>query len=336
VTALANSGAFDHALNCLSLHLDEDDIVASMHQFIKRVRDMAETKERLLAEVQVREIELVEAAAAEAAAAEAEKKATELRGAYDSLRATTEELKATQAQLIHSAKMGAVGQLAAGVAHEINNPMSGVLGTAVNLINRAKKEQLEDDPRWKHLLPGVERIVAAAEQCKAVTENLLALSRQEKSEAVPTNVATVIESTLQLVGAQLRANKIRLRTEIDAGLSLVSGNAVELQQVFTNLILNAQQAMQGEGSLLIATGREGAEVQVTIRDSGKGIPAENITKIFDPFFTTQPPGKGTGLGLSICYQIIEAHHGRIEVESTLGSGTTFTVFLPTDDRVPVD
>ena len=246
----------------------------------------------------------------------------------------TRELRETQAQLVQAGKMAALGQLAGGVAHELNNPLTGVLIYAKRLLKKADDQALRDNEAFRVFPESLRLIDEAAIRCKTITDSLLTFSRQAKFEFAPLDVNQVIENTLTLIRSQLKFHRITLIQELQPDLPPVVGNPNQLQQVFTNLIINAQQAMPDGGQLVIKTSEVSGKlpksewVTVSFTDTGCGIPEENLDKIFEPFFTTQPVGQGTGLGLSISYGIVDAHNGFIEVESQVGVGSTFTVFLP--------
>lgn len=251
----------------------------------------------------------------------------------------TRELENAQDQLIQSEKMAAIGQLAAGVAHELNNPMGGILGYsqyALEKISRKKASEMtdEDIESQCRFLGDIEQ---QARRCKEIVKNLLKFSRtSSKEDFEPFDLNEAIEETLTFVQHQLDMKNIELVKQLDPDLPKYNGNASQLQQVFTNLIINAEHAMKEGGKLLIATrfakpvGEFTGCVEVEFTDSGCGIPPEVLNKIFEPFYTTKEVGKGTGLGLSISYGIIKEHQGDILVKSRVGEGTTFMLVLPLD------
>lgn len=247
----------------------------------------------------------------------------------DKIEARTKELKEAQVKLIQSAKMAAIGQLGAGAAHELNNPIGGILGYAQFLLQKLEKPAFDakDFEKFKDYVGYIKR---ESERCKAIVENLLTFSRKPSEAFEPINIKEVLENFLLLVRNQLEIKNIKLSTEYASGLPLVSGNANQLQQVFTNIVINAQQAMPDGGSLRIRTslGDNGSKVQIEFSDTGCGMPPENLEHIFEAFFTTKKDWKSVGLGLSISYQIIKEHKGDIQVESKVGKGATFRVILP--------
>lgn len=246
-----------------------------------------------------------------------------------------EELRNTQAQLIQSAKMAAVGQLGAGVAHELNNPLVGILGFAQFMLEKFRKTELniEDFQGFQKYIESIER---EAGRCKDIVENLLKFSRRPAEvKLVPMDIAGALEETLSIIDYQLKLNNVNLIMDIKPGLAQVMGISNQLQQVFTNLILNAQQAMPEGGALKISAQnildektKTPLKVKIEFQDTGCGIPPENLPHIFEPFFTTKHKEKGTGLGLTISYQIIQDHKGAMEVTSEAGIGTTMGITLP--------
>ena len=231
-------------------------------------------------------------------------------------------LEEVQMQLIHADKMASLGKLAAGVAHEINNPLGGIL-----LFGGLLLEDTDfSDPRRED----VDRIVQEARRCKEIVNSLLDFAHQKKRyhEAVDLNAA--VEQCLQLLGNKAIFHNITVVKELREGLPPVTGNPSQIKQVFTNIVTNAVDAMAGEGVLAIRSrcdeGR--GEVIVSFADTGPGIPPTLQSRIFEPFFTTKEPGKGTGLGLSLSYNIIRMHRGDIRVHCPPGGGTMFSVCLP--------
>ncbi|MBI3549497.1 MAG: DUF3365 domain-containing protein [Elusimicrobia bacterium] len=230
------------------------------------------------------------------------------------------------AQALQSQKMAAVGQLAAGVAHEINNPLGIILGFAHSAVRRIK----EDDS----LAMPLRSIEREALRCKTLVQNLLLFSRQDKAQMVEFDLNETVTNTLGIIEAQARVNSVELSKELGAVASMM-GDKNMVQQVIVNLCNNAIDAMPGGGKIVVRTGvvAKGDKIWtlLKIEDNGSGIPAEIQDKIFNPFFTTKEVGKGTGLGLSLVYEIVEKHGGTIELDSVVGRGTAFTVFFPPTD-----
>ena len=232
----------------------------------------------------------------------------------------TQELRAAQEQLLQSEKLASIGQLAAGVAHEINNPMGVILGFAQGIL----KTVPEDDSLRKPL----SIIERESLRCKRIIQNLLDFARHSEPTPHLTIINELIDTCCELVEHQISLQNVKLVKNYDPALPPIMADTNQLQQVFINIMLNAYQAMRDGGTLHITTRTVGSELQVTFADMGTGIPPENIQNIFDPFFTTKEVGEGTGLGLSVSYGIVRAHGGTIGVESQVGKGTTFVIKLP--------
>jgi len=234
----------------------------------------------------------------------------------------TQELEEAQNQLVQVEKMSVVGQLVSGVAHELNNPLAGVLGYSQLLLRMDLPEEVRR---------GLDKIESEAERCRRIVQNLLIFARRNKPQKRPVDLNTVLESVLELKAYQFKVDNVRIERDLENDLPCVMADDSQLQQVFMNIIHNAQQAMQGRGSpgvITLRTRYRAGLITVSITDAGPGIAPENLTRIFDPFFTTKEVGQGTGLGLSICYGIIQEHRGRIWAESLLGKGSTFCLEIP--------
>lgn len=234
----------------------------------------------------------------------------------------TRELKEAQDQLINSQKMAAVGELGAGVAHEINNPLAGVLGSAQLALLRADK----DHP----LRPQLEDIEREALRIRDIVESLLKLSSEREAAAAGSvDLNQVLESAISLYARSIISQRIQVKKELDPRLPKVRGRSADLQQVFMQLIANARDAMAEGGTLTIRTESvDGKLAKVVVADSGQGISTQNLEKVFEPFFTTRS-GKGQkGMGLAIVHRIVEEHQGRVGVDSTLGKGTELRVTFP--------
>ncbi len=246
-------------------------------------------------------------------------------------------LKETQAQLIQVEKMAAVGQLAAGVAHELNNPLGGILGYSQFALEKIHQKETsrftqEDNAVFLQYLKDIEQ---QTKRCRSIIQSLLKFSRASRKEEFElTDIATIIKETLVFTKHQMQKNKVSLVEKLADSLPLISGHPGQLQQVFTNLILNAVQAMP-QGGMLTVTSKSGDDsktVEVSFIDTGGGIEELNLDKVFEPFFTTKKVGEGTGLGLSVSYGLIKNHGGEIKVESKKDKGTIFTVILPVPDK----
>jgi PAS domain S-box-containing protein len=232
------------------------------------------------------------------------------------------KLQDTHLQLVSSEKMASLGKLAAGIAHEINNPLGGIL-----IYSSLMMEDLpEGDPKRQDLA----RIVQEASRCKDIVKSLLEFARQTEPKMEPTDINRAITDGLFFLENQALFHNVQIVKELNPLLPLVQGNAGQLKQVFINIIVNAAEAIHGSGALTIRTSHDAQRKKVFVEftDTGEGIPEENLTRIFEPFFTTKDIGKGTGLGLATSYGIVEDHGGKISVKSKVGRGTTFTIELP--------
>ena len=223
-------------------------------------------------------------------------------------------------QLRLSEKMAAIGLLAAGVAHEVNTPLTGISSFTQMLLERAEP----DDPRT----PLLEKIERQTFRAAKIVNSLLNLARPASSDAAPVDINMVVGDVLSLLEHQFRTGRIQVRRELASPAPVVRGVEYKLQQVFLNLFLNARDAMPKGGWLTVSSRVDGSQVAVELADTGVGIPAEHLARIYDPFFTTKPEGRGTGLGLSVTYGIVQDHGGVLTCESAPGQGTRFTLLLP--------
>jgi two-component system NtrC family sensor kinase len=232
------------------------------------------------------------------------------------------ERRRLEASLAQAEKLAAIGQLAAGVAHEINNPLTAVIANAQLLgRNLAGRDQDSDDM--------LAAILQAGMRASQVIQQLLDLARPGGTELLLTNVNETLCQVFCILQPELKARAILLESDLAADLPLISGNAEQLESVWLNLLLNAVDAVRnGQGEIRVRTRKSGQAVEVRLEDNGAGIPAGRLAQVFEPFYTTKDPGRGTGLGLSICYRIVKEHGGEIKVESQPGTGTCFTVILP--------
>jgi two-component system cell cycle sensor histidine kinase/response regulator CckA len=233
------------------------------------------------------------------------------------------ERKQAEQQALVNAKLASVGELVAGVAHEINNPLTGVIGYAQLLAERQDVPQsVKDD---------LQKIYEESQRTVKIVKNLLGFARQYKPENNLVDINELLERTLELEAYKMRTSNVELSVHLAADLPLILADYNQLQQVILNIITNAQQAMaetKRKGKIMVTTGVIEDYVRISIADNGPGISVENMTNIFDPFFTTKPEGSGSGLGLSVCHGIITEHGGNIYAESTPGKGTTFIIELP--------
>ncbi len=317
-----------------AIAIENNLYIKESQELIKRLTE-AETREKYLQEL-------------EKAYRELEEKNQRLEQLY-------RDLKNTQAQLIQSEKMASLGQLMAGIAHELNNPISYIyanlrelenyLHTIQNLLQplaedspvnttlqqlQERIEQLKKEEDLPFFLRDLDTLIAESIQgslrVKEIVETLRNFSRVDEAERKEVNLHDGLEATLRMLNNEMKG---RIQVHKDYGeIPPVVCNPGQINQVFMNILLNAVQAIRDRGNIWITTRRKNRGVEITIRDDGVGIPRDKLGKIFDPFFTTKPVGKGTGLGLSISYNIVKAHRGNIEVESEPGKGTTFRIFLP--------
>ncbi|MGI8835468.1 MAG: ATP-binding response regulator [Pyrinomonadaceae bacterium] len=225
-------------------------------------------------------------------------------------------------------KIAAIGRLAAGVVHEINNPLATIAACAEALESRVKDGEFKDATGVDDLREYLGLIRSEVFRCKTITNGLLDFSRTRPAAHGPVSLGDIIASAIRLLSHQQRANNISFQIESQPDLPAVLGDDGQLQQAIIALGTNAIDAMPVGGQLRIVTRQDDAKVLVEVSDNGAGIPAENIAKIFEPFFTTKEVGKGTGLGLAVCYGILTEHGGSLNVQSTVGVGTTFTISLP--------
>ena len=239
---------------------------------------------------------------------------------YEGVKQQMAELKRTQAQLVQSTKLAAIGELAANIAHEINNPLTSVLGFASYLA--------EQIPHGQPMREELDLIQEEAGRARDIVRDLLHFSRQREFVPQIVDLNMVLEQTVAMVRRQGVLEAVTLETEYGQGLAPVEVDATRIKQVFLNLINNAVYVMKGGGKLTLRSSQSGDMVQVEVVDTGTGIAAEHLDRIFEPFFTTKPDVSGTGLGLSVSLGIVQSHGGTIEVRSESGRGSTFTVKFP--------
>ena len=237
----------------------------------------------------------------------------------DELEAATEREKVQRAQLAHTEKMVAVGTLAAGVAHEVNNPLSGVLACLENL----RQDPDDDEMRRRY----IELAEDGLKRIEHTVANLLNFSRQREIRPEPTSINHNLRHVAELVGYQLRRSNVDVHFDLDRKEPLVMADHFQMEQLFLNLVLNAIEAMPDGGTLFLRTHLDEGQVVAEVRDTGTGIPEDIRDRIFDPFFTTRDVGEGTGLGLAVSDSIVAAHGGNLEVDSRVGHGSTFRVRL---------
>lgn len=267
------------------------------------------------------------------------------------LKKAIEERKLIESQLVQNAKMASLGELVAGIAHELNNPLGFIHANLGNLKKFSKKiidlvenydkldipegareevekrkEEINYDYLRSRMTEMIERSSVGTGRMKKIIQDLKSFSRLDAADFAEADINGAIETTLNIMHNEYK-NRIEIKKEL-GNLPLVDCYIAKLNQVFMNLIVNACHAIEGKGEITIKTGTQNGSVNIEISDTGGGIPEEVIEKIFDPFFTTKPVGKGTGLGLSISYGIVKQHKGEIDVKSRPGEGTAFTIKIP--------
>jgi len=247
----------------------------------------------------------------------------------------TQQLKAAQKKLLQSDRLASLGQLSASVAHEINNPISGVLNLSM-LLQRMLKEDGVPPERLAEFRKYLGQVTSETARVGRIVSDLLAFSRRGKPQRAPADLNRIVRTTLSLVEHKLKLSNVAVESGFAEDLPSVPCDSQQIQQVVLNLLLNASEATHSKPKRQVGVFTEKGEGAVLLRvtDNGEGIPPENQSKIFDPFFTTKSEGKGVGLGLAVSYGIIEAHGGDIEVRSTVGAGTTFIVSLPLEQHEP--
>jgi len=261
-----------------------------------------------------------------------QERATWARTLEQKVEQRTKELRAAQAEAARGEKLASVGLLASGIAHELNNPLTGVLTFSTLL----RKKMPDGSPDAEDL----DLVIQETKRCAAIIRRLLDFAREKKPEKKFADLNGIIEETERLIERPAHLRDIEIRKELDRALPPVWVDADQIKQVVMNILVNAQQAIDQKGTITVRTGLApepmradpnsppARMVEITISDTGCGIPEKNLERIFDPFFTSKEIGKGTGLGLSVSHNIVRAHGGLIEVDSTVGEGTTFRVYLP--------
>ena len=247
----------------------------------------------------------------------------------------SQQLRTAHQKLLQSDRLASLGQLAASVAHEINNPVSGVLNLSM-LMQRILQDDGVPPGRVAEFRKYLGQISNETSRVGRIVSDLLAFSRRSKPQRAPADLNKLVRTTLGLADHKLKLISAEVVLDLQENLPMVECDSSQIQQVILNLILNGAQAMQsrGGGKLAIRTHlvADGSNVELIVQDTGEGIAPENLSKIFDPFFTTKPEGKGVGLGLAVLYGIVKAHDGEVEVVSRRNEGTTFTVTLPLRSR----
>jgi two-component system NtrC family sensor kinase len=237
-------------------------------------------------------------------------------------------------KIVETGKLATVGELASGVAHEINNPVAIMVEEAGWIGDLLEEEDLKQSKNLDEFKRALDQIKTQGKRCKEITHKLLSFARKTDSKTQVVSINNLIKEVIALSSQRAKYSKVDLTTDLKQDLPILELSPSEIQQVLLNLINNALDAMENKGgSLIIKTRSEEKDIVIDISDTGPGIPDANISRIFDPFFTTKPVGKGTGLGLSICYGIIHKMGGQITVSSVVDEGTTFHIHLPTQQNV---
>jgi two-component system NtrC family sensor kinase len=247
----------------------------------------------------------------------------------------TQQLKAAQKKLLQNDRLASLGQLSASVAHEINNPISGVLNLSM-LMQRMLKDDGVPPGRIEEFRKYLGQVTTETGRVGRIVSDLLAFSRRGKPNRAAADLNKIVKTTLSLAQHKMKLSNVTVETHLAEDLPPTHCDASQIQQVALNLALNAAEATQtkAERRVEVSTAKGDGVVLLVVSDNGDGISPENLGKIFDPFFTTKPEGKGVGLGLAVSYGIIQAHGGEIEVKSVVGEGTTFTVSLPLEQPAP--
>ena len=252
-----------------------------------------------------------------------------VRGMSNQMEQVKQEKQMMNEQIVETGKLASVGELAAGIAHEINNPVAIMVEEAGWIEDLLEEEEFQGGENLSEFKRALNQIRTQGRRCKEITHKLLSFARKTDSRIQDVQLNDLVEEIIALSAQRAKYGNVTINTDFQEGLPLVRVSETELQQVFLNLINNALDAMKKtEGAIDITSKVEGGYVVIEVADTGQGIPAANLTRIFDPFFTTKPVGKGTGLGLSICYGIIKKLGGEIVVHSMVDAGTTFCVKIP--------
>lgn len=243
-----------------------------------------------------------------------------------------DDLKRSQGNLIRSGKLAAIGELASCVAHEINNPLNTMAVCTQALLDRAQSPALLACADFEAFPEYLKTVNDEIFRCKTITGGLLDFARHKEPRQSPVDLNDLIANTLPLVAHRARQEGVRISFAAPQGPVVVKADSDQIRQVLLNILINALDHLSPGGEVHVLTQRRGDHALVSVRDSGRGIPPENLPRLFEPFFTTKLAGKGTGLGLAICQKIIDNHRGRIEVASQVGEGATFTFSIPLDGR----
>jgi two-component system NtrC family sensor kinase len=248
---------------------------------------------------------------------------------------TDTEKQRLNEQMFQTAKLASIGELASGVAHEINNPLAVMIEEAGWIQDLLEEEDLKKAENYNEFKRSLEQIQVQGKRCKDITRNLLSFARREDADTSNARIDLLLEDLFSVIERRSAKRGVQFTADVDKDLPLVRISMSELQQVLFNLINNALDAMDPDGGRLrVSAKREGEEIILDVVDTGSGISSDELGRVFDPFYTTKPVGQGTGLGLSICYGLVRKWGGRIRIESTPGKGTRvwFTIPLDAEDE----
>lgn len=255
------------------------------------------------------------------------------RNLLQKLAAANEQACFLDEKLVQSQKLASIGELSAGIGHEINNPLAIISQETEWMQHLVKRIGERDSKEVAELQDSLKEVLHQVDRCREITQNLLDFARRKEPVYQEVNVNKLIDDLSRLVEKEAVRSRIEIRRDFQQDLPLVHTDAPSLRQVLLNLLMNATHAVQKDGHILIATkSSQNGSVDIIVSDTGCGIPKEHMPKIFDPFFTTKPEGKGTGLGLSISHGIVDRLGGRISVSSEVGKGSTFVVTLPINQQ----
>lgn len=242
---------------------------------------------------------------------------------------TDQEKQRLNEQMFETAKLASIGELAAGAAHEINNPIAVMIEEAGWMLDLLDEEDFKKSPNYEEFKHSLDQILAQGRRCKEITRNLLSFARRRDADTAMVRINTLLDDLMTVVRRRAEKRGVRVAANIQEDLPPVTISYTELQQVLFNLINNAFDSMDAkDGEMNVVARRELDEIILEVIDTGEGIPPDQLTRIFDPFYTTKPVGRGTGLGLSICYGLVRKWGGRIRVESTPGKGTRVWFTIP--------